>query len=145
VLDAQSVKTAEGGAARGLDAGKKVTGRKRHLLVDTLGLLLICVVHAALVQDRAGGRRVLAGARGRFPLLGKVWADGGYANDIDASLLDWAREQAGLDLPSWLGPRGSGALRCCRAAGWWSAPSRGWGGQGGWPATTNANLNTPRR
>jgi transposase len=98
VLDAQSVKTAEGGAARGVDAGKKVTGRKRHLLVDTLGLVLVGVVHAASVQDRAGGRRVLAGARGRFPLLGKVWADGGYANDIDASLVDWAREQAGLDL-----------------------------------------------
>jgi transposase len=98
VLDAQSVKTAEGGTARGFDAGKKVTGRKRHLLVDTLGLLLVCVVHAASVQDRAGGRRVLAGAQGHFPLRGKVWADGGYANDIDASLVDWAREQAGLDL-----------------------------------------------
>lgn len=98
VLDAQSVKTAEGGTARGFDAGKRVTGRKRHLLVDTLGLLLVCVVHAASVQDRAGGRRVLEGVPGRFPLLGKVWADGGYANEIDASLVGWAQEQAGLEL-----------------------------------------------
>jgi transposase len=61
-------------------------------------LLLVGVVHAASIQDRAGGRRVLAAVPGRFPLLGKVWADGGYANDIDASLVDWAREQLGLDL-----------------------------------------------
>ena len=90
VLDAQSVKTAEGGAARGYDAGKKVPGRKRHLLVDTLGLLLVVWVSAASVQDRAGGRRVLARALGRFPLLGKVWVDGGYANQVDTSLVDWA-------------------------------------------------------
>jgi len=69
-------------------------------------LLLVCVVHAASVQDRAGGRRVLGGARGRFPLLGTVWADGGYANDIDASLVDWAREQAGLELAIVARPAG---------------------------------------
>jgi transposase len=106
VLDAQSVKTAEGGVARGFDAGKKVTGRKRHLLVDTLGLLLVCVVHAASVQDRAGGRRVLAGAQGRFPLLGKVWADGGYANQVDTRLVDWARAHCGLDLEIVARPAG---------------------------------------
>jgi transposase len=113
VLDAQSVKTAEGGTARGFDAGKKVTGRKRHLLVDTLGLLLICVVHAASVQDRAGGRRVLERVGGRFPLLGKVWADGGYANQVDTGLVDWARAHCGLDLeivPRPAGQRGFAVL-----------------------------------
>jgi transposase len=145
VLDAQSVKTAEGGTARGFDAGKKVTGRKRHLLVDTLGLLLVCVVHAASVQDRAGGRRVLAGARGRFPLLGKVWADGGYANDIDASLVDWAREQAGLEFAIVRRPAGQRGFAVLPRR-WVVERTFAWlGGQGGWPATTNANLSTPRR
>jgi transposase len=72
VLDAQSVKTSEGGEARGYDAGKKVAGRKRHLLVDTLGLLLAVMVTTASLQDRAGGRRLLTAARPRFPQLGKV-------------------------------------------------------------------------
>jgi transposase len=76
-------------------------------------LLLICVVHAASVQDRAGGRRVLERARGRFPLLGKVWADGGYANQVDTGLVDWARAHCGLELeivPRPAGQRGFAVL-----------------------------------
>jgi transposase len=98
VLDAQSVKTSEGGAARGYDAGKRVTGRKRHILVDTLGLLLAVTVTTASLQDRPGGRRLLTAARPRFPRLGKVWADGGYANVVDTSLVDYARDELGLEL-----------------------------------------------
>jgi transposase len=56
VLDAQSVKRHEGGVARGYDAGKRVAGRKRHLLVDTLGMLLAVAVTTASLQDRPGGR-----------------------------------------------------------------------------------------
>ena len=63
-----------------------MTGRKRHLVVDTLGLLLAVVVHAANVQDRDGAKLVLANLVGRFPRLRVIWADGGYAG----TLLAWA-------------------------------------------------------
>ncbi len=98
VLDAQSVKTHEGGAAIGYDAGKRVRGRKRHLLVDTLGLLLAVAVTTASLQDRPGGRAVLTTARPRYPRLAKVWADGGYANVVDTGLVTYAREELGLQL-----------------------------------------------
>ncbi len=63
---------------RGYDAGKKVKGRKRHLVVDTLGLLLAVVVHTADLQDRDGARLVLARLADRCPRLRLIWADGGY-------------------------------------------------------------------
>jgi putative transposase len=59
ILDSRSVKTVEGGAERGCDAGKKVTGHKRHILVDTLGLVLLVIVTAANAQDQYGARTVL--------------------------------------------------------------------------------------
>ena len=58
VLDSQSIKSSEGGQQRGFDAGKKTTGRKRHLVVDVMGLLLVVMVSSASVQDRAGGRAI---------------------------------------------------------------------------------------
>ncbi len=69
-----------------------MTGRKRHVVVDTLGLLLAVVVHAANVQDRDGARLALAKLAGRFPRLRLVWADGGYAG----ALLGWAAATLGL-------------------------------------------------
>jgi transposase len=96
VLDAQSIKTSEGGADRGFDMGKKTTGRKRHLVVDTLGLLLVVIVTAACVQDRPGGRRILQQLAARFPSIALVWADGGYANSIDNTMIGWAKEKLGL-------------------------------------------------
>jgi putative transposase len=78
ILDSQSVKTSEGGPERGHDAGKKINGRKRHLLVDTLGLLIACVVHGANVQDYNGCEAVLDKAKARFPRLKKIWADSIY-------------------------------------------------------------------
>ncbi len=98
VLDSQSVKTVEGGEQVGYDAGKRVRGRKRHVLVDTLGLLLGVAVTSASVQDRPGARRLLAGIRARFPLLGLVWVDGGYVNSKDATLVDWARRQENVEV-----------------------------------------------
>ena len=76
------------GSSRGYDAGKKVKGRKRHIVVDTLGLILDLVVHPADVQDRDGGKLVLEKLDKRFPLLKKIWADGTYAG----KLVDWAKE-----------------------------------------------------
>jgi transposase len=96
VLDAQSIKSSEGGQARGFDAGKKTTGRKRHLVVDTLGLVLAVMVTSASVQDRPGGRKILEYLASRFPSIALVWADGGYANTIDNTLIGWAQEKLGL-------------------------------------------------
>ena len=82
IVDSQSVKSAEKGGAQidaaGYDAGKKVKGKKRHILVDTLGLLLRVIVHPADIQDRDGGILLLSTLFGLFPFLKKLFADGGY-------------------------------------------------------------------
>ena len=66
----------------GYDAGKKIKGKKRHILVDTVGLLLHAVVHPANIQDRDGGVLVLGTLFGKFPFLKKLFADGGYQGPI---------------------------------------------------------------
>ena len=66
----------------GYDAGKKIKGKKRHILVDTLGLLLHAIVHPANIQDRDGGILVLGTLFGRFPFLKKLFADSGYQGPI---------------------------------------------------------------
>jgi transposase len=81
VIDSQSVKTTESGGVWGYDAGKKIRGRKRHILTDTCGFLIYILVHAADVQDRDGAVDVLKAVRFRFPWLRHVFADGGYAGD----------------------------------------------------------------
>src|SRR4051794_12926674 len=98
VLDSQSAKSAGDGEAIGYDAGKRVRGRKRHLLVDTGGLLLHRVVHSAGVQDRAGAKLVLHDLHQQFPDLELVWGDGGYVNIVDARLIDWARRGGQLQI-----------------------------------------------
>jgi transposase len=96
ILDTQSIKSSEGGQAVGFAAGKKTTGRKRHLIVDTLGLLLVVMVTSASVQDRAGGRKILERLAAAFRTVALVWADGGYANSVDDTLVGWAKEQLSL-------------------------------------------------
>ena len=78
IIDSQSVKTAEGGEQREYDAAKKITGRKRHIAVDTLGLLLVVVVHAADLQDYEGAHFVLHRIKDRFRRLKVVFADSAY-------------------------------------------------------------------
>jgi putative transposase len=89
VIDTQSVKTTEAGGQRGYDAGKKVNGRKRHIVVDTLGNLLEVVVHSAGVQDYHGAKPLLHKLTEIVTSLKKIWADGIYKN---GGLIDWVRE-----------------------------------------------------
>jgi transposase len=72
---------------QGFDAGKKVLGRKRHVLVDTLGLLLNVAVHPACVQDRDGAQALLREARKRFPFIERIVGDGGYQGPKMAALV----------------------------------------------------------
>jgi putative transposase len=87
-LDSQSVKTTQVAGVRGFDGGKLITGRKRHVLVDTMGLLLAVVVTAASVSDPAGARLLFARLGGACKKLRKVWVDGTYRG----TLVAWAVE-----------------------------------------------------
>jgi len=89
IIDSQSAKTTEVRGARGYDGGKLVKGRKRHLLVDTLGMVLCVVVHTADIQDRDGARLLFEQMRERFPRLQLLWADGGYGGP---KLGDWLKQ-----------------------------------------------------
>ena len=96
IVDSQSVKTTAIAGERGYDAGKQVTGRKRHAAVDTMGLLLLVVVTVASIQDRDGAKELLTVLQKRsvWTKLQHIWADGAYSGQ----LITWVKEKIGCVL-----------------------------------------------
>jgi putative transposase len=87
IIDSQSVKTPDQAGESGYDAGKKIKGRKRHVAVDTLGLLLGVMITSAAIQDRDAARTLIASLAGIFGRLQIIWADGGYLG----TLVQWVK------------------------------------------------------
>lgn len=116
IVDSQSVKTTGESAGppysddhrKGYDAHKRVKGRKPHLLVDTLGLILSVYVTPADVQDRVGARCVLVGRSSLLPRLKKIWADGAYSSE---PLARWCRKEGGWELPGRRARQGGQGLQ----------------------------------
>lgn len=90
IIDAQSVKSDPWAENTGYDAGKKIKGVKRHIVVDVLGLVIGIVVHAANIQDRDGAKMLVLRIKDRLPRVKLVWADGGYRGE----LVQWFKDEA---------------------------------------------------
>src|SRR6478752_7415196 len=107
IIDSQSIKTSSvRGDERGYDGGKKIQGRKRHLLVDVNGLVLAVKVHAANILDRHGAPLLLGPLAHQFPRLQLIWADSGY----NGKCREWIKEHLGVEVQivnhPWTGIKG---------------------------------------
>lgn len=95
IIDAQSAKTTlVSGESRGYDAGKKVKGVKRHIIVDTMGLILIVAIQSASLQDRDGAKEVIEQLNKDWKQVIKMFGDGGYRG----KLIEWTKSKTGIDL-----------------------------------------------
>jgi putative transposase len=111
--DSQSVKGTATPDVRGYDAGKQINGRKRHILVNTLGLLLVVRLTVASVQDRDGARLLLRNLPGHCKKLRKIWVDGGYRG----RLIQWDRWLFKFCLAVVCRPKKRVGLPCCLGDG----------------------------
>ena len=101
IIDSPTLKTTENGGERGYDAGKKINGRKRHIIVDTLGLIMSLVIHAADIQDQDGAKLAIAALGERFKRLLVIFADAAYKR---CGLPDWVMQWFGWILQPALRP-----------------------------------------
>lgn len=148
ILDAQSTRGSPQGGASGFDAGKKIKGRKRNLIVNTLGLVLAVTVTAASLQDRDAGTGALARAAEKYPTVQRLYTDSAYAGQWAAAVqlhhgitVEVVRHPANRNVGRWVSmgqqdlfPAETFAirvLRSCPSVGSWNAPMAGMNGLGG--------------
>jgi putative transposase len=117
IIDSQSTRSTAQGGLTGFDAGKKVKGRKRHLVVDTLGLLLAATVTAASVQDRDGAAPVIAQACSKVPGLKKIYADAAYGGQC-AQAIEAAHPGLNVEVVRHPGNRSTGTWQDAQQPLW---------------------------